>query len=84
MSLDRRTHPDRRIKADESVFLREAVDHAARVWVLTGAKPGKHYTYIDGRWAETSIKFDGEANPPRRREADKESYFLSPGKDGEE
>ncbi len=62
-------------RIDKSVYLREACDNAARVWVLTGAKPGTFYTYIGGKWAEVSIRFDGEANPPRRRVEDREAVL---------
>jgi hypothetical protein len=56
---------------------RETYDHAARIWVLAGAKPGKYYSYVENRWVEISLKYNGEEAPPRRREADKESDFLA-------
>lgn len=89
MTADRRIGADRR-KVDESVYLAEAVGNAARVWVLTGAKPTKLYTYVENRWVEISLQFNGEENPPKRRVEDNrkpgrdflaaERDYLVPGK----
>lgn len=60
----------KKVAINQDVFLREACGNAARVWVLAGAKPTKQYTYVDNRWVEISIRFNGEEAPPRRREGE--------------
>lgn len=67
----------------KDAYLREAAGHAARVWVLSGAKPTKLHIYVDNRWVEISLRYNGEEAPPHRRAEDKESDFLAPGKDSE-
>ena len=76
---DRRTTPDRRVTPDKSVYLKEACGNAARVWVLNGAKPEKIHIFVEYRWVEVGLKYNGEENPPRRREADKEVEILRAG-----
>lgn len=57
---------------NKEAYLREAVGNAARVWVLSGAKPTKLYTYVENRWVEISLQFNGEEAPPQRRAGDAE------------
>lgn len=65
---------------NQDVYLREAAGNAARVWVLTGAKPAKLYVYVDRRWVEVSLAYNGEEAAPRRRaeDAEKELEHLEP------
>ena len=81
MTKDRRTTPDRRYKADASTYLREVLGAAARMWVLAGAKVYKEYIYVENRWVMVTLAYNGEENPPRRREADKEAEYLAPETD---
>lgn len=57
---------------DQKRIMREIVGCLARAWVLVGAPDvTKEYIYVDHRWVEITIQYNGELEQPRRRVEDK-------------
>ena len=58
-------------KIDENRIIREIFGCLARAWVLSSApKFTKEYVYVDNKWVEITIKYNGDLNIPKRRADD--------------
>ena len=53
-------------------IVREIASCLARAWVLlTDPKDNEHYIYVNDKWVEITIKYNGELELPHRRVDDK-------------
>jgi hypothetical protein len=56
----------------ENRIMQEIAGCLARTWVLLSApKSTKEYVYVDGKWVEITIRYNGELDIPRRRVGDR-------------
>jgi len=56
---------------DEKRIMLEVFGCLARTWVLSSAPNSiREYIYVDGKWVEITIKYNGEMDMPRRRAED--------------
>lgn len=58
--------------SEHQQVMREVVSCLARVWVLSSAPTTtKEHVYVDGKWVEITIQYNGDLEQPRRRAGDK-------------